>query len=1120
MLRHVIVGLLLVSPVFARTEPGPAGKVATLLRTELAARPGHGALTHPMLQVDSSGAVLTTVLVREEAGPVDVAAEGARVHASLGDRVECRATPEVIERLASQPWVRHIRPVYPPETCAGSVATEGDAIVRADLARRIGVDGTGVRVGALSDGVYGMEDAQASGDLPEVSLLQTAVGAEGTAMLEIIHDLAPGAKLSFATAVASELGMRNNIIALANAGCDVIVDDVSYYTEPFFEDGPIAQAVDSVYRRGVVYASSAGNAADEFYEAPFTPTHDGGRFHAWDCIAGEPSDTAMAVNVPGSGYIILVLQWDDPWGASANDYDLHVFLDPALRFEVSLGADPQTGYEDPIEFVYYANPGESEQLVYLTVELWSGEPRRLKLAAFRSNAIEYTVRAGSVFGHHTSHGTLAVAAVAAATPLEIESFSSRGPVLMGSPATETRLKPDLTATDGVSVTGAAGFPSTFYGTSASAPHVAGVAALVRSAYPEWTADEVRDVLMRTAKDMGAPGWDGVFGWGMVDAFAALGIDATDTTDVVGTITTTTWTSFGSPYRINSDVVVPEGETLTIDPGVDVLFDSDARFEVAGALHVRGTALDSVRFLPGDSPLWGGLRLVGVDSSSLAYARVSGAVAEGPRPDYLGSTLVMNGRASFSHCVFSDNRAQWGGGFYARDTASVYLSDCIIRDNVASDTGGGVRVIGCTRAVFERCEITGNSALSGTGGGAALQISDVVMTDCLVEGNSVTTDGGGIILVACDTWLSGVDISGNSAGGIGGGVRALGGTLKLVGSTLSGNVAGPFAGGLSCEDVDITAERLLIAGNSADEAGGALLADSRAEFANVTTVGSADALTVYRSDVRITSSVLLGHIGGDRALSIAHSLADSLWEGNGNITGDPMFADSASGDWSLLPGSPCVNTGEPGGLLDPDGTRGDMGAVSYDNPDAPVWGPRPDIATYALDSLTFTVSAQDPNGLPLTYWAEDIPQDAAFDVVDRRFEWVPAAPCEVRAEFSATNGSVTVFKRVTIVVSEKPVGVERERVVPESLSLRAYPNPFNPTTRIRWSMGEAGNVSAVIYNTAGQRVRSLVERRLAAGEHVVVWDGCDDADRPVGSGAYLCRIVMPDGQAIRMVTCVR
>ena len=146
----------------------------------------------------------------------------------------------------------------------GSVDSEGDTTHRAITARpHFLVDGTGIRVGVLSDSVDFMAQAVATGDLPSDVLVlpgQAGTGAgEGTAMLEIVNDLAPGAKLAFATAMNSEASFAQNIIDLQGAGCDIIVDDVGYADESPFQDGIAAQAVNTVTARGALYFSAAGN---------------------------------------------------------------------------------------------------------------------------------------------------------------------------------------------------------------------------------------------------------------------------------------------------------------------------------------------------------------------------------------------------------------------------------------------------------------------------------------------------------------------------------------------------------------------------------------------------------------------------------------------------------------------------------------------------------------------------------------------------------------------------------------------------------------------------------------------------------------------------------------------
>ena len=130
---------------------------------------------------------------------------------------------------------------------------------------------------------------------------------------------------------------------------------------------------------------------------------------------------------------------------------------------------------------------------------------------------------GSIFGHPATERAIAVGTINVQEPGndEIAEFSSQGPSLISFPIPELRSKPDITGIDGVSVTGSGGFPSTFFGTSAAAPHIAGIAALLKSANPDATADEIRSALINGADDLGATGIDNVYGGGRANAEGSL-----------------------------------------------------------------------------------------------------------------------------------------------------------------------------------------------------------------------------------------------------------------------------------------------------------------------------------------------------------------------------------------------------------------------------------------------------------------------------------------------------------------------------------------------------------------------------------------------------------------------
>ena len=458
--------------------------------------------------------------------------------------IRALVSPGQLETIAASADVASIRRAARFHTNTGSVDSQGDTTHLAAAARAMfGVDGTGIKVGVLSDSVDYLTNSQATGDLGPVTVLpgQSGVPAtgEGTAMLEIIHDLAPGAQLFFATADGGEAGFAQNIIALRTNGCDIIVDDVGYFDESPFQDGIIAQAVNSVTTGGALYFSAAGNSGNldsgtsgtwegDFADggAAASPISESGRLHSFG---------NYNYNVVTSAGLSIDLFWADPLGASTNDYDLFL-LNAAGTSVVASSMTRQTGASDPYESIGSFSPGER-----IVIVKFSGSPRFLHLDTQRGGL--GTPTPGATLGHSSATNAFSVAAIdiAKAYPNpftggptnSVETFSSDGPRHVffnadGTPISPgnfsttggaVRQKPDLTAADGVA-TSVTGFAS-FFGTSAAAPHAASIAALLKSYNPLLSSAQMRAVLTGTALDNMAAGVDRDSGFGIVMANTAL-----------------------------------------------------------------------------------------------------------------------------------------------------------------------------------------------------------------------------------------------------------------------------------------------------------------------------------------------------------------------------------------------------------------------------------------------------------------------------------------------------------------------------------------------------------------------------------------------------------------------
>jgi hypothetical protein len=511
------------------------------------------------------------------------------------DTVTADVAPRTLSAIANDPDVTYVGEVLSPRVgavttgatrlaavtpssvCAPTIS-EADSLMNVATARAAhGVDGSGETVGILSDSfdeAIGAPTTAATdistGDLPGVGnpcgrtapvVVQSDFSGggqadEGRAMAQLVHDLAPGAHLAFATAFNGDLDFANQITALRSVNhADVVVDDVSYFNEPFFQNGPIANAANAASQAGVAYFSSAGNANVivggkdvSSYEAPVRAASCPASVlslepllacHDFDTSAGIDNGDGITV-APGGGFSVD-LQWAQPWGGVTTDYD--VFVVDARGRVVAASAVDNLGLQQPFEFARFTNSSASTQTVSIVIGKFAGAANpRLKFVlegASGIGGVEHDTSTGSdivgptIFGHNGASTVGSTAAIPFNDSTRSENFSSRGPVTLlfaNTPSTtplaapQVLAKPDFAATDGVRTTFFAqliGGVERFFGTSAAAPQAAAVGALLRQFDPALTPADIMTTLRNTGRAVATNGSPTAVGGGYIDAAAAL-----------------------------------------------------------------------------------------------------------------------------------------------------------------------------------------------------------------------------------------------------------------------------------------------------------------------------------------------------------------------------------------------------------------------------------------------------------------------------------------------------------------------------------------------------------------------------------------------------------------------
>jgi hypothetical protein len=641
----------------------------------------------------------------------------------------------MLSQVAQSPDVLHITPLDKP-----IAHQEGEAPNQADQAMQVaearstyGLTGEGVTIGVISDSVNqvgnGLANSEASGDLPDdVRVIHDGTSDdtdEGRALLEEIYDLAPDASLVFDTAGESQQSMASAVAALQSAGCNVIIDDIGFADEPFFQPGVIDRAIDTAVSDGVTYVTSAGNNGTSGFEqaATFVSANDGSGDQLINFNAGGTAATMMNITITQAGQ--LTLEWDDAYdgvtGTVKADLQFNLYSSNGILRYSAADNTFETGV--PVQQIANVNPGNYQVQIVAVDTPTADLPHHYEFTGdFTMTTTQYSGLRTSVVGHVAFADAISVGAVpfydvppfSGSGMIPTEDFSSAGPVVESRDingnllsAAQTIDTPQVSGADGNN-TSFFGSPGTddptslpqFFGTSAAAGNVAAVAVLMKQADPGATQAQILAAMEATTIPVNgqtAGTYDTTAGYGLVDAVAAVGqLNGS----LIPTVSIAAVSPNPSSTPINSiDINFNQAVTgfglsdlsLTLGGGANLLTDGQTLISGNGKNFVLGNlssltdetgtyALTLTAAGSGITASGGGTLQTGAQAGFQVNLPVPAAPAE---PSELTATALSGGSIELSFSESSTNES----GFVLQRSTSRTFKTALTRIQIPPGTPG-------------------------------------------------------------------------------------------------------------------------------------------------------------------------------------------------------------------------------------------------------------------------------------------------------------------------------------------------------------------------------------------------------------------------------------------------
>ena len=434
------------------------------------------------------------------------------------DYIEAYLPVSLLPEASEQEGVINISTIIPPQPAQGAVVSEGATVHGATAWHDAGLKGQGVRIGIIDNGFQGFNalmgtevpsnvEARCYVDVGEYTFNlsdcdNTDESNHGTAVTEALFDIAPEATYYIASPISGG-DVLATVAWMVEHDVDVINMSLSWsWSGPGdgtsrFLDSPL-KAVDAAVAGGIVWVNSAGNRAQDTWFGPFSNA-DGDRFHNF---RGTDECNEFAVELEAGESLIAMLRWDDSWTGPSTDLGLYLALiDATGPRTVRVANDDQNETLRPFEWIRGA-PTNGGRFCLAVSHERGPVPDWIQLQAFTGQDLEHAVSERTIVepADSANPGLLAVGAAPWNDTFTLRPFSSRGPTHDG------RIKPDVVGADGgQSVTRrAADNPDgRWFGTSQASPHVAGLAALVKQQFPDYSPQQVATYLKNHAEARGA-----------------------------------------------------------------------------------------------------------------------------------------------------------------------------------------------------------------------------------------------------------------------------------------------------------------------------------------------------------------------------------------------------------------------------------------------------------------------------------------------------------------------------------------------------------------------------------------------------------------------------------------